>query len=124
MSETVKKERTYKKFTWESAIDFVYRNAVWILLIIVGAFIVEPDSNIIKTLALITLLEGLALGFSNVALYVYTSYNVTKYLHEGDDGEMNSVERHAALHFAGMVIIAVHLLVAFGWYFIQFADKG
>lgn len=88
--------------------NFVARNVFWIALIAVGLFVIGTTTKALNVVFMIILVEGLALGLSELAQYVYTKVNFK----EGNQSPL------------GFIFLGVHILaglVTFGIYFIQFA---
>lgn len=102
--------------------DFLIRNITWVLLILVGLYFLEPTTELLNKLTLLVVLEGLALGLSGVASYVYTKVKFTKVLIYGEDFKLNSVERHSLIDLLGKVFIGVHILVGVGFFILQLAE--
>ena len=99
--------------------DFLLRNAVWVVLIVLNIYYIQPTKELIGKLLLIIVLEGIALGLSGLALYVYTSVEFTKKLMDGGDGELSKFEQLGASLVTAGVFIGVHLLVALSFFILQ-----
>jgi len=108
----------------KSAIDFVFRNAVWFITGIVAIFFLHPGAAEIQTFLFIVVLEAMALFLSGVALFVYTKIPFTKLIMEGDDKKLNSTERYSIMMVLGHIFLGVHILVGLvvlGVYIAQFS---
>lgn len=108
----------------KSAVDFILRNAVWLIIGIVAVFFLRPGTAEIQTFLFIATLESIALSLSGIALYTYTKIPFTKLIMEGDDKELNSVERHSIMVVLGYIFLGVHILVGLvvlGVYIAQFS---
>lgn len=66
------------KLSLEKIWDFARRNSLWMLLIVAIAFALNLSSEIINTALLIILFEGIALGLSGFAAFVYTKVDFTR----------------------------------------------
>lgn len=109
----------------KSVIDFILRNAVWLLIGIVAVFFLRPGTAEIQTFLFIATLEAMALCLSGIALFTYTKIPFTKLIMEGDDKKLNSVERHSIMVVLGYIFLGVHILVGLvvlGVYIAQFTN--
>lgn len=107
----------------KTAFDFVLRNLVWIATGLVGFLFLKPTAADIKTLFFVITLEAISVALSGLAVYAYTKVKFTNAIIEGDDGKMDSLERHSAIVVLGYIFIGVHLLVGLtvlGVYIAQF----
>lgn len=109
----------------KSVVNFIFRNAVWLIIGIVAALFLRPGIAEIRTFLSIAFLEAFAIALSGAALFAYTKINFTKLIIEGDDKKLNSVERHSAIVVLGYIFLAVHILVGLvvlGVYIAQFSN--
>lgn len=112
-----------KKF--DKAWDWLKRNSVMLVLITVGLFIAKPSTEIVRTMALIIMFEGLALSLSGAALYAYTRVNFLLGLTAGEDRLLSAFERTAFVRVIAAIFIGVHILVGLavlGVYIVQFSS--
>lgn len=109
----------------KSAIDFIIRNAVWLIIGTIAVFFLRPGIAEIKTFLFILTVEAIALSLSGIALFTYTKIPFTKLIMEGDDKKLNSVERHSVMVVLGYIFLGVHILVGLvvlGVYIAQFSN--
>ena len=108
----------------KSVVDFILRNAVWLIIGIVAVFFLRPGTAEIQTFLFIAVHEAIALTLSGIALYTYTKIPFTKLIMEGDDNKINSVERYSMMVVLGQIFLGVHILVGLvvlGVYIAQFS---
>ncbi|GAB1371199.1 hypothetical protein MASR1M45_12610 [Candidatus Kapaibacterium sp.] len=114
------------KSNFKSILDFVSRNATWILGILIPLYFLGFQIQFVNTLALITAAICFLTGLSGIILYAFTNIKFGKHLAEGDDGKMNSVERHAVMDLAGKIFQGVLISGAVIWgiiYLSQFSGS-
>jgi len=95
----------------EKVLSFSLRNGILYLLLGLIYYFLVPGTAEIKTVMFIVSIEVLAILLSGLAVYTYTNINFFRYLNEGDDGKLNSVERHAVLEVIAKIFLGVHILV-------------
>lgn len=98
--------------------DFIRRNLVWIALIIVGLIFIQPTFELLHKLALIAVLEGLALGLSGIALFVYTKVNFARKLIDKDENQSDA-EILAYSIITASIFVGVHILVGLTFYILS-----
>jgi len=98
--------------------DYIRRNLVWIALIIVGLIFIQPTSELLHKLALIAVMEGLALGLSGIALFVYTKANFARKLIDNDEFQ-SGAEKLAYSLITASIFIGVHILVGLTFYILS-----
>lgn len=103
----------------KEVLNWIYRNIIWIILIGVGLFYIQPTFSLLHKLALIVLMEGIAIGLSGVALFCYTKINWTKKILYGGDNELSKMEQLGASIVVGAVFVGVHLLVGLTYYILS-----
>jgi threonine/homoserine efflux transporter RhtA len=98
--------------------DFIRRNLVWIALVIVGLIFIQPTFELLHKLALIAVLEGLALGLSGIALFVYTKVKVARKLIDKDENQSDA-EILAYSIITASIFVGVHILVGLTYYILS-----
>ena len=98
--------------------DYIRRNLVWIALIIVGLIFIQPTFELLHKLALIAVLEGLALGLSGIALFVYTKVNYARKLIDNDEFQ-SGAEKLAYAIITASIFMGVHILVGLTYYILS-----
>lgn len=99
--------------------DFILRNLTWIAIIVVGLVLLQPTFELLNKLMVILVLEGMAMGLSGIALYVFTRVKFTQYVAMGNDELMTEEERYALLKYAGYVFLGVHVLVGLSFFILS-----
>ncbi len=99
----------------KAIVHWIGRHLIWIglsVLGILGIYIVFRDLFWQFFFALFACLiaEGLALGASNVAAYVFTNLSFTKGLFYGEDDNLNYYERSDFVRVLGHIFVGVHIL--------------
>lgn len=93
----------------------ILKFAVYVLVMVfvmaTAMYLIEAAIAEFKTAALIVAIELLATLLSIGVSYIYLSIPFLKALNEGDDKEMNSVERHTVLNVIAKIFMSVHILV-------------
>ena len=105
--------------------DFLGRNLTWIAGVIIPVYLLGFQWQFINSLILVAGAIFFLTGLSGVILYAFTTIKFSKKLAEGDDGHLNSVERHAILELAGKIFQGVLTAGAVIWaiiYLSQFAQ--
>lgn len=98
---------------FQKAWNFLYRNALWVILLLFAIYSMAFQTELVKTLYVILSFEALALGLSGLAQFVFTKIDFT-----ADDSD-NSKN-------LGYIFLGVHLLVglvAMGTYIAQFGGS-
>lgn len=103
----------------KDVLDWILRNLVWIALIGVGLWFLQPTFELIHKLLLIVVLEGIALGLSGIGLFVYTKISFTHELMYGKDNELSKTEQLGASIVVGSIFVGVHLLVGLTYYILS-----
>jgi len=98
--------------------DYIRRNLVWIALIIVGLIFIQPTFELLHKLALIAVLEGLALGLSGIALFVFTKVNYARKLIDNDEFQ-SEAEKLAYAIITACIFMGVHILVGLTYYILS-----
>jgi len=98
--------------------DYIRRNLVWIALIIVGLIFIQPTFELLHKLALIAVMEGLALGLSGIALFVYTKVNYARKLIDNDEFQ-SGAEKLAYAIITASIFMGVHILVGLTYYILS-----
>ena len=75
--------------------DFIKRHAVWVGLLLLSAYLMAFQMQLINTLIAIIAIESLAIGLSGLANYAYTKLD----FHEVYQNQL------------GQIFLAVHILV-------------
>ena len=110
---------------FQKILDYILRHSTYIVLIIVGLYLLGFNEPLMKVLITITLIEGVALGLSALSVYAYTNHHANEVMFKGKDSEWSVLERVGSLIFAGLVFLGVHILaglIVFSTYMIQFAQ--
>ena len=103
----------------KTAGNWILRNLVWIVIIGLGLYYLNPTFEFMHKLVTIAVLEGMALGFSGIALYAYTKVNFTKKLMYGSDNELSKFEQVGASIVIGCIFVGVHILIGISFYILQ-----
>ena len=89
--------------------------AITVLIIaVIGSFafyMIDAAIAEFKTIALIIGIESLASILSVGVSYLYLQIPFLKKINEGEDNQLNSVERHSVLNVVSKIFMSVHLLV-------------
>lgn len=102
-------------------ISFIYRNAIWLGLLILALWFFKAGYKEIDTMLLLVAFEGLALGLSGISVFVFTSIDFMKELTAGEDMVHSVNERASRNIIIGLIFLGVHLLVGFGIFSIYLA---
>jgi len=98
--------------------DYIRRNLVWIALIIVGLIFIQPTVELLHKLALIAVMEGLALGLSGIALFVYTKANFARKLIDNDEFQ-SGAEKLAYSLITASIFIGLYIFVGLPSYLLS-----
>ncbi len=93
---------------FDSIIDFIFRNVIWIVIGGFGFWFLRPELPEIRTLLMLAVIESIAIALSGIAVLIYTKVNFLS-------KENNSI--------LGQIFIGVHILVGLavlGVYIAQF----
>lgn len=107
------------KFNYKEILDFFARNFTWLAIVGVGLFFLNPTYVLINKLFVILVLEGMAMGLSGVALYVFTKVKFTKWVAMGNDDLLTEEEHYALMKYAGYVFLGVHVLVGLSFFILS-----
>jgi hypothetical protein len=99
--------------------NWLLRHLVWIALILVAGYFIQPTRELIGKFLIITILEGMALGMSGLALFAYTKVNFIKKMYSSGDGTANTSEQLGASIITGLIFLGVHILVAGTFFILQ-----
>jgi len=97
----------------QKAWNFIYRHALWAILLLFAIYSMAFQQELVKTLYVILSFEALALGLSGLAQFVFTKIDFTA---DDSDNTKN----------LGYIFLAVHILVglvAMGTYIAQFGSS-
>jgi hypothetical protein len=104
------------KKTFSDIISFITRHAVWITAILLGLAVLSPFLEIYNKVIIIIILLGVALGWSNLAVFSFTKINLTKKIMSGDDGASSASEQIATAIIIAGILLGVHILVGLAFY--------
>lgn len=93
---------------YESIVDFIFRNLIWIIIGGFGFWLLKPALPEIRTLIMLAVIESMAIALSGIAVVVYTKIN---FLHKENQ------------QILGQIFIGVHILTGLavlGVYIAQF----
>lgn len=99
--------------------NWILRNLLWVGIILIAGYFIQPTKELIGKFLVIILLEGIALGMSGLALYVYTKVDFSKKLMDGGNGELSKFEQLGASIVTGLIFVGVHILVAGTFFILQ-----
>ena len=108
--------------------DFILRHLVWLIIVLAGLVFLsiyfgEFFVQFIGTLLMCVIAEGVSLGLSGIALYVFTNIKFTRLLTYGSDNKLSATERYGLMQVTGYIFLGVHFVVGIvvaGLYFVQF----
>ncbi len=104
------------KKTLHEIVNFITRHAVWITAILTGLAVLGPFIEIYNKVIIIVILLGVALGWSNFAVFSFTKIDFTKKIMSGDDGEYSKFEQIASAIIVSGILLGVHILVGLAFY--------
>ena len=102
--------------TINNIVNFIIRHAVWIFAIILGLAFLGPFIEIYNKVIIIVILLGVALGWTNLAVFSFTKIDFTKKIMSGDDGEYSKFEQIASAIIILGILVGVHVLVGLAFY--------
>lgn len=97
-------------------VNFITRHSIWIIAILLGVIFLGQFIEIYNKVIIIVILLGVALGWSNLAIYSFTKINFTKKIVAGDDNEYSKLEQIAFAIIIAGILLGVHVLVGLSFY--------
>lgn len=104
------------KKLWNDIINFIMRHAVWITAILLGLAVLGPFIEIYNKVIIIVILLGVALGWTNLAVFSFTKIDFTKRIMSGDDNQYSKFEQIASAIIVSGILLSVHILVGLAFY--------
>ena len=104
-------------------VKWMERNMTWMLIALVLIYFIRPLVEESRTIMYVIFFESLAIGLSNLAVYLTSKIPFVAAIIYGTDGKLNSTEQHSFIKTIGLIFLGVHILVGFivmGMYLAQF----
>ena len=102
----------------------VVRNLNWIILGGLALYFLNPNYALLHNLTLIIVLECLALGFSNLGVFVYTKIKFVNKLVDSDPTRLTAYEAQANSNIIAAIFIGAHILVGLSWFNLQYNETN
>lgn len=107
----------------KSVFSFISRNAIKILPGLIFLYYLNPSYMLLHNLALIVVLESIALVMTGIAIYTTTHINFVEELIDVIKNKITSFEALAHAIIISGIFIGVHFLVGVSWFILQYNDK-